>query len=134
MSKHNYKYFDKKQPTKTYSTSLGDVKDIDEMYNDLGLDEKNEVATEPEVVEERKITSVIYKNKEYPIKDVWHDGMVIVLSNMRAEPNTDSNVLAVLAEGKAIKINDKQANDEFYKIKFGDTIGYMKKELCKITS
>lgn len=134
MSKHNYKYFDKKQPTKTYSTSLGDVKDIDEMYNDLDLDEKNEVATEPEVVEEKEITSVIYKNKEYPVKDVWHDGMVIVLSNMRAEPNMDSNVLAVLRPGIQIKIDTKNVRGEFYNIKFGDIDGFIKTDLVKIVS
>lgn len=130
MNKHSYKYFDKKQPTKTYSTSLGDVKDIDEIYKDLDLDEKNEVTTEPEVVE-RKVEVVKYKDKEYKTKEEWHDGVVTVLSNMRKEPSLDSNVLLILSPGATIKISKNKVGD-FYKIKYNDNIGYLKHDLCEI--
>ena len=138
MSRNGYKYFDKKKPTRPFSTSLGEMKDIDEMYKEPDLDEKNEVATEQEVVEEKPET-VKYKDKEYSVHidvkkdDQWHDGVVTVLSNMRAEPNMGSDILSVLQPGTNIRIYSNMT-DGFYKIKFGDLDGYLKSDLAKIVS
>lgn len=138
MSKHSYRSFDKKEvakddkPKSFFSSSIGEVKDIDELYKEPDLDEKNEVAAEPEV-EEIKIESVKYKEKKYDVKDMWHNGEVTVLSNMRKEPNMDSTVLEILSPGATIEINEKKEFGDFYKIRHQGHIGYLKMDLCKIT-
>lgn len=126
MGRNNYRGFNIKTPLSTFSTSLGDVKDIDELYKEPDLDEKNEVTTEPEVVK--------YKEKEYSVKDTWSKGIVTVLSNMRKEPSLNSDVIEVLPQDTEIKVDAKKAIDGFYKIQYNNKNGYLKKDLCKVLS
>lgn len=126
MGRNNYRGFNEKKPLSTFSTSLGDVKDIDELYKEPDLDEKNEVTTEPEVVK--------YKEKEYSVKDTWSKGIVTVLSNMRKEPSLNSDVIEVLPQDTEIKVDAKKAIDGFYKIQYNNKNGYLKKDLCKVLS
>lgn len=112
---------------------LGGVKDAQKEAIDL--DDRNEVATEPEVVKEPE--KIKYKDKEYVTNDSkvveeWRDGSIKTLSNIRQAPSMTANVILVLNPETKIKVSSESAHEDFLKVRFGNIIGYLKKDLCKV--
>lgn len=50
--------------------------------------------------------------------------------NLREEPNTTSEKLVRLTEGKVVEIIEKE--DNWYKVQYGDTVGYLREDLIKL--
>lgn len=104
--------------------------------NKIDLDDVNEIATDKEVVEEKKTEEIVekmnttveeIKAKPEP-EPKFVKGIVKVLSNMRANPSLEAAVLEVLPVGESIMIYDTPG--EFYKVVHNDVTGYVKKDLC----
>lgn len=102
----------------------------------IDLDDVNEIATDKEVVEEKKTEEIVekmnttveeIKAKPEP-EPKFVKGIVKVLSNMRANPSLEAAVLEVLPVGESIMIYDTPG--EFYKVVHNDVTGYVKKDLC----
>lgn len=126
MSKNRFRSF-------SSNFDLGEAKDVQKEAIDL--DDRNEVATEPEVVKEPE--TVKYKDKEYvmnsnKVKEDWRDGSIKTLSNIREKPSMTANVILVLNSETKIKVSSEPAHKDFLKVKFGNIIGYLKKDLCKM--
>lgn len=96
---------------------------------------ENQVATDKEVddkpIKEKINTAADLKAKmESQVKrpsNEWRDGKINVLCNMREKPDMGSNVLQVINAGVIVKI--AQNPGDFYKVKHGDKVGYIKKDL-----
>lgn len=118
MSKNRFRSF-------SSNFDLGEAKDVQKEAIDL--DDRNEVATEPEVVKEPE--TVKYKDK---VREDWRDGSIKTLSNIRQAPSMTANVILVLNPETKIKVSSEPAHKDFLKVKFGNIIGYLKKDLCKL--
>lgn len=103
---------------KTYNLDSEDKK--------IDLGDENEIAIESEVVDKvedvKNIINDIHTNEKV-------SGKTLVLCNVRESPNMDSNVLAVLQPETDIFIYKDDINN-FYKIKYLDINGYIRKDLC----
>ena len=127
MSKNRYRSF-------SSNFDLGKAKD--DQKEVIDLDDRNEVTTEPEV--EEKPETVRYKDREYIVHadiahaEEWRDGSIKTLSNIRQAPSMTANVILVLNPETKIKVSSESANKDFLKVKFGNIIGYLKKDLCKM--
>lgn len=126
MSKNRFRSF-------SSNFDLGEAKDVQKEAIDL--DDRNEAATEPEVVKEPEM--VKYKDKEYitnssKVREDWRDGSIKTLSNIRQAPSMTANVILVLNPETKIKVSSEPAHKDFLKVKFGNIIGYLKKDLCKL--
>jgi len=122
MSKNRYRSF-------SSNFDLGKAKD--DQKEVIDLDDRNEVTTEPEV--EEKPETVRYKDREYIVHaEEWQDGQIKTLSNIRQAPSMTANVILVLNPETKIKVSSEPANKDFLKVKFGNIIGYLKKDLCKM--
>lgn len=120
----------------------------------IDLDDKNEIAADKEA--ERRETEAAVNDKtviedmellqergpkyfekiQHPVQEMpkkqppqFVQGIVKVLSNMRAAPNMDAMVLEVLKPGTSIMIYEDTPGD-FYRVVHEETEGYIKKELC----
>jgi hypothetical protein len=124
MSKNRFRSF-------SSNFDLGEAKDVQKEAIDL--DDRNEVATEPEVVKEPE--TVKYKEhvtNSNKVREDWRDGLIKTLSNIREAPSMTANVILVLNPETKIKVSSEPAHKDFLKVKFGNIIGYLKKDLCKM--
>ena len=53
-------------------------------------------------------------------------------ARLRKEANTESDVLTKIYEGEKVEILEK--NGEWFKVKYGNNVGYLKKDLIKEVS
>ena len=120
----------------------------------IDLDDKNEIAADKEAerietekaVNDEKVLedteSLQFEGPKYfkkiqrPVQEMpkrktpqFVQGIVKVLSNMRAAPNMDAMVLEVLKPGTSIMIYEDTPGD-FYRVVHEETEGYIKKDLC----
>ena len=51
-------------------------------------------------------------------------------ARLRKEANTESDVLTKIYEGEKVEILEK--NGEWYKVKYGNNVGYLKNNLIKV--
>lgn len=97
----------------------------------------NQVTTEKEVEEVAEPIEVkpIVEKIEVATKKIdkihTKKGAVNVLCNMRRSPEiNESNILLVLAKGAKIEVVDTVG--DFYKVKYNDVDGYIRKDLCDV--
>lgn len=125
--KRRFNYY---EPSTDESTS--------ETLNNTELPEAdNQVTTEEEVGEVAEPIEVkpIIEKIEVATKKIdkihTKKGTVNVLCNMRRSPEiNESNILSVLAKGAKIEVVDTVG--DFYKVKYNDVDGYIRKDLCDV--
>ena len=94
-------------------------------YKKTDLDGVNERAASKEAESNDESEKIIKKMHELTAMKAT----VTVLSNVRASPSLDSNILLVLQAGTKVKIYENPG--DFYKVEYGDYKGYIKKDLVK---
>lgn len=101
-----------------------------EINDESPLVEENEVATVQEV-EEEKLPDVSPVEPEVKVENKRNSfvGKTTVLCNMRKGPTMTSDVLTVLSEGTQVEVDENPG--AFYKVKLGNSTGYILKELIK---
>ena len=119
-----------------------DLDNVNEIATDKEVENKefNETSDDKKVVESSEEVHEemprYFEKIQRPVQEMpkrktpqFVQGIVKVLSNMRAAPNMDAMVLEVLKPGTSIMIYEDTPGD-FYRVVHEETEGYIKKDLC----